>query len=282
MKKLFLLFVLVVVTTTSSFSQTFELISARDAHNFIMSEVEGLADDTELIEIFAYSYPTLGMIVDYESGNAHLWYISFKSKDAQDEDLYEFSVYKMDGEYGFEFEVYEDDYAQEMPTLNPNWQNSTDLAVAYKASNQFSEFYDQVKNDDYFMVLNLFYADELAADIWSPSLFTDQENYVACAFHSQSLNLIECMSNLTSVQEKIERATKLFPNPVNDVLNIEVPFTGEVQLDLYNVNGVVVKSLNQSTTGNLIFNTSDLAVGVYKLVIRSSESTFAKKIVVAR
>ena len=67
----------------------------------------------------------------------------------------------------------------------------------------------------------------------------------------------------------------IFPNPVNDVLNINYNKTIN-QIDIYDVYGKLVKTF--TTVGNSI-NVSDLSEGVYMLNMQTEEGVIVRKIV---
>lgn len=80
-------------------------------------------------------------------------------------------------------------------------------------------------------------------------------------------------NNTLSSQDfkKNDIAIQLYPNPANDVLNIEM--TNEVKsIEIYNIQGQKVKSANKNQ-----INVSDLANGMYMIKIEDSENGIATK-----
>jgi hypothetical protein len=282
MKKAFFLILVIASLSVSLKSQEMDFISAKQAHAELVSGVPNLYEDYELINVGAGSFPMFGIEIDFETGNAQMWNFSFKSKNIEDESLYEYTIYRTGGKFEYEMEVVEDEYAQEERTLANTWKNSTDLANEYMKGSIIKDFYNANKDEISMMMFQLLYAEELNTDIWSVYILKGAEEMIGCAYQATSLQLLECQNESTSVQDKLANATKLFPQPSKDFLNIELPFTGDVRLELYNTNGIVLKSMNLNTNGDVQFNTADLPTGVYNLVIKGSNSTFSKKVIVTR
>lgn len=281
-KVLFLIFAFAALTLSLK-SQEIDFVSAKQAHTVLVSGVPNLYEDFELIGVGAISMPMFGIEVDFETGNAQIWGFSFKSKDTQDKNVYDYSISReTNGEFTYNLEVSEDEYVHDIPKLANTWKNSTDFAIEYKKSPALMDFYNTNKEEISMIMFQLLYADELNTDIWSVYLVKGEEEYIGCAYQATSLQLIECQSEATSVQDKLANSTKLFPQPSKDFLNIELPFSGDVKLELYNTTGIVLKSMNLSTNGDVQFNTADLPTGVYNLVIKSNNSTFSKKVIVTR
>ena len=78
----------------------------------------------------------------------------------------------------------------------------------------------------------------------------------------------------------------VYPNPVNDVLNIDLNETVEGKLDitLIDMTGKVVYSSEVYSTenANIVINTSDLLQGIYMLSVKSETDTQNSKISVIR
>jgi hypothetical protein len=57
----------------------------------------------------------------------------------------------------------------------------------------------------------------------------------------------------------------IFPNPTNDMLNVQfsVPFTGSVEI--YDISGVVITTKNYTDTSTVVFGTSTFPSGIYTL-----------------
>jgi hypothetical protein len=75
----------------------------------------------------------------------------------------------------------------------------------------------------------------------------------------------------------------LFPNPANDIVNIEVDNTNKVDLTLniYNVIGTLVKSVILRQNQEQI-NVEDLSNGIYMIEIKSDDRTENQKLIIQR
>ena len=77
----------------------------------------------------------------------------------------------------------------------------------------------------------------------------------------------------------MENNFNIYPNPANDVINIEAEFDVE-EVTIYNITGVMVYN-EQCTMNNVQLNVSDLNSGVYfvKVVTNNGETVkrFIKK-----
>jgi hypothetical protein len=98
-------------------------------------------------------------------------------------------------------------------------------------------------------------------------------NYALSAAEVSSLYTSNTLSSSDFSQNNLE--VKLYPNPVNDILNIETAL--ELQsVEIYNLQGQKVLSSNQKQ-----INVSDLAAGMYMVRIQDAENNIAtKKIVI--
>ncbi len=81
-----------------------------------------------------------------------------------------------------------------------------------------------------------------------------------------------------------EDELKVFPNPTSDVLNIELEHQGDVQVELFNSNGMLLKSEkfecndeNCSTKQSL--DISDYDAGIYHVVLQTDETRIVKRII---
>ncbi|MQP23481.1 T9SS type A sorting domain-containing protein, partial [Flavobacterium sp. LMO8] len=98
-------------------------------------------------------------------------------------------------------------------------------------------------------------------------------NYALNATEISSLYTNNTLSTSDFSQNNLEVA--LYPNPVNDILNIETAL--ELQsVEIYNIQGQKVLSSNQKQ-----INVSDLAAGMYMVRIQDIDNNIAtKKIVI--
>jgi len=83
---------------------------------------------------------------------------------------------------------------------------------------------------------------------------------------------------ITSVPEFLLDATKIYPNPASDVVNIKSHF--EINnVRVYNYSGQIIAD---EAVSNTIYrlNTSELQSGLYLFQIETSEGTISKRIVI--
>ncbi|WP_040254003.1 endonuclease [Psychroserpens mesophilus] len=85
--------------------------------------------------------------------------------------------------------------------------------------------------------------------------------------HTQTLSLDEVDLN----------AFKVYPNPVNNILHIDLNSSKETQIEVYNVLGkrVISKTIHNSST----LNTEQLTDGIYILRVTQGNSTISKKLI---
>lgn len=79
----------------------------------------------------------------------------------------------------------------------------------------------------------------------------------------------------------------LFPNPASHYINIDfsVPDEGEVVVELFSLNGVLVKSIypGKLPSGNHSYRwqTSDLVHGTYICMVRQNQQELSRKVIVS-
>ena len=106
--------------------------------------------------------------------------------------------------------------------------------------------------------------------------YTLTEESVKDLYENKSLALDIC--------DDCVAAFSVWPNPVNDNLNVDFNSlaNGPVTLEIYDLQGKILKTkiIKTSDSGN--FSMSDLAVGMYILKVKSENKTSVKKIVIER
>lgn len=80
-----------------------------------------------------------------------------------------------------------------------------------------------------------------------------------------------------SVDSAIASQVSLYPNPVNNVLNITVP--SSIQIEGATMYDILGKGTQVEVSANNTINTSSLASGVYLLTINTNEGNITKKVV---
>jgi hypothetical protein len=93
--------------------------------------------------------------------------------------------------------------------------------------------------------------------------------------------------NLSTEEDAIQaiQEVKLYPNPVAGMLNIEInsPVTQDANIAIMSANGTLVKSMTKELqAGEMILteNTSELAPGIYYLLITRDDQRIIKRFVV--
>jgi hypothetical protein len=97
------------------------------------------------------------------------------------------------------------------------------------------------------------------------------------------------IAKITGVDEVIHEAivdTKVFPNPISNLFQLQfiLPEAGNVQIDIYDMSGRLVKQLYNGAayegTNLLSFNRDNLDRGVYVLVVRTDSGTLTNQKIV--
>lgn len=106
-----------------------------------------------------------------------------------------------------------------------------------------------------------------SVDISTPSFpnDTDPANNITCVTYNPNVTPI---FNKTSLNFSVN----VYPNPANDVFNVQLPIAGNFQIQLHDMSGRIVKQL--STNQNLTkFSTENLSSGMYFYTV-SGEGRF--------
>jgi len=109
----------------------------------------------------------------------------------------------------------------------------------------------------------------------------DIEYYKLCNYRDNEFSLVStCPTIIIGIDEKNREIANIFPNPVNDILNIGLQdILRNAEIRIQNLNGQkVFKSRieNQKTS----IDVSSFANGIYFLTISNSEKTATMKMVV--
>lgn len=88
-------------------------------------------------------------------------------------------------------------------------------------------------------------------------------------------------NGVLGVENHILESLNIYPNPVNDKLNITWDRSDNVAIRMYNVRGqLIYYNKEASLISPLEINTSQLSSGVYFLKVSSSDGNYTKKIIV--
>lgn len=87
-------------------------------------------------------------------------------------------------------------------------------------------------------------------------------------------NLLSTNSNILSVND-----FSVFPNPTKDIVNVSNTTSSINSIEITDLNGRVVKTVNAIDASNAQVNISDLSTGVYMMKIVSDKGTTTKKVI---
>lgn len=87
----------------------------------------------------------------------------------------------------------------------------------------------------------------------------------------------ECTGGALKSDEKLASQVSLYPNPVNNLLNVTVP--SSIQIEGATMYDILGKGTQVEVSANNTINTSSLASGVYLLTINTNEGNITKKVV---
>jgi hypothetical protein len=89
-----------------------------------------------------------------------------------------------------------------------------------------------------------------------------------------TFRVVDC----TNIDELAVSPVKLYPNPANNMLNIDVDKNTPIQLWLIDITGQVL--LNQQFTGNSSFSTAAFASGVYLVRVNANNRVWHQKLII--
>ena len=89
-----------------------------------------------------------------------------------------------------------------------------------------------------------------------------------------------CIDNVNIVENQSDKIL-IYPNPVNDNLNIE--FIGNISdaktIEIMDISGRIVAKQSVNNVPNIRINTSQLQAGSYFVLIRSSQGVVRKQFI---
>ena len=120
---------------------------------------------------------------------------------------------------------------------------------------------------------------ELQEYVWDAGYWTTNQPWIEMDFFRKIGSTEELSSELAA-------SIDVFPNPVSDVLNINVNLNQTTELvtfELMNVTGELVKVRRESnvSTGTYQMDVGDLTSGVYTLNVRTESKFTSKKVVIS-
>jgi hypothetical protein len=93
-------------------------------------------------------------------------------------------------------------------------------------------------------------------------------------------NLRIIVQNVTSAgtHNSLQSRVKAYPNPAGDLINID-NLNGISRLEIININGRVMKSIDLSETERVVLTLNDFSPGIYIIKFFSGRSTFTSRFV---
>ena len=87
------------------------------------------------------------------------------------------------------------------------------------------------------------------------------------------------VSEIQSIKKYGDLKVNAYPNPANDILNVELNSNENAVISIVNLIGQTVKVINTNNTFNTI-QISDLTSGMYMLKVEQAGKTYTSKVVV--
>lgn len=287
MKKLYIILALAFFATTVSYSQLYEKFNAKDAYNYVKNE--NVLTDMKLGAIMAMEINEMGMDmlqVDSPEGVATNWTFVAVSNDPNNKTLYSFLVLKMAGQFIMILDSNTEDFEDMGKYLNEaSWVNSDLIGTNFKKTGSHYQTYLDKKENIYGEYLMCMYFEEtgLISDfVWIISVAYQDETGGACMFNASTGENILCEFDVNAITEYKKMIANHFPNPSTGIINFETELSGKVLVQIFDMNGGIVKSDQLEVQNDFQFNVSDLSNGVYNVMITSENGSFSKKIVIAK
>lgn len=118
---------------------------------------------------------------------------------------------------------------------------------------------------------------EVTANLWASGRNVEGQLGIANNTNSNFLQQVGCTPSTAAIAENgwEENELVLFPNPVDDKLNIEFPFenVNSIEISVINLQGKIVSTVQKSVHtnfSNIEINLSDLPSGIYFLYFQSN------------
>jgi photosystem II stability/assembly factor-like uncharacterized protein len=88
-------------------------------------------------------------------------------------------------------------------------------------------------------------------------------------------------TTLSSLDFSQSSNVKMYPNPANDLVNISISnYVGDLKVDLFDINGRLVKTKSIDFSGNYSLDLNGLTTGVYIVKLSGSDLNYSEKIVI--
>lgn len=153
-------------------------------------------------------------------------------------------------------------------TASLNWnENITEIGYDWKSFNRNTFTYDIAQDRTYFVRTK----NGAVYKIWFTDYTLGSGNYV--------FNTKEIKAAVNSVEKYANLNTTVYPNPTKGVLHISNKENEELNVTLLNAQGAVVLETAINAFDETIFDTKDLAKGIYFLQLSTSNATSTKRVI---
>jgi hypothetical protein len=86
------------------------------------------------------------------------------------------------------------------------------------------------------------------------------------------------LSYPTNTALKLARQIQLIPNPTNGLLSIQLPYTNEVEVAIYSLDGQLLQQQRTNKTDHILLDISDLPNQIYLIRLMTDEGVVTKRI----
>ncbi len=283
MKKL-ILFCLVLLTSVSLFAQEVEMITAREAYDYLNKEKT--FENYDLAWIMGME-AGVGTQLDFYEGKSTFWAFVCKSKDTTDRLAHIFIPLKM-GEVWDKIYQTDDqsDYQMLASLPNPNWVNSSEIGKEIKNNQQFVNYLKMYENEIQAKQMNLMYGESPVPGsgeilmVWSTTAYVADNNIAICFYNGTDGNPLLC--NIPPVTSILSNKIKdlLYPNPTIGKITLKNDIQDKSTVLIYDVNGIIVMKLEDVVPSNLNLDLSKLTNGQYTVVILSNDKMTSQKVII--
>lgn len=145
------------------------------------------------------------------------------------------------------------------------------LTIQEPGSNVFSVSWIDCNTNQILATTNPSFAPTATGDY--SAIITTNSNAGGCTATTACVHVVISGIETNEVQQGIS----IYPNPVNDVLQIEIP-SGEINaVEMYDITGALVKSFTNAGGNKIKINTTELAAGVYFIRVQSGNEMLVRK-----
>jgi hypothetical protein len=104
--------------------------------------------------------------------------------------------------------------------------------------------------------------------------------YAAFDTTAQSIATVEDYTGvINSIKAVQQGALQIYPNPADNILNLNLPAAESGQINLYDITGKAVMSYQQTEITNQRIDLSNLASGIYMLEYRNATTCLVAKVI---